>query len=546
MKNYKQFLEEVDLRGNKGVPSDFMSNAELDATRNLNVSIDQMGNPMLMMDLSNKSTKFITTVGLDPNSADYNEKLEERYKKLEDIALNVIQDEYGDILEASEKPVELIIKLVRPGSISEELPELGNKTQDSTNKPEYSQEETQEETETQDEEESQEEDDFFSFFDDEDQEEESQEEEEEIVSNKDVSNAIDKKKILNMLTQGEGKSTKDIIKFSEVVEKGLQEIFGDKSKEILSLWSKLSDEADKNDWRIPVNMKADMMVSAPQGLAGAVDLKWESLNNKFYSLKLLKENTDFSKIVIRAYGIDFPMLIHEAVKGIYLLLQSGAIKKDEELAREIKNATTSYKDEAEDFRYGTLAQSMFRDFINKCVGSTKYKNMKEKVFAQLSLDKGRGGKFSDEEFLEITKSLFSVFDKVNEGKVKFVIDSEKFNQSIAYIKIQKLVDELNEIEDEYQQSLRDYDMEKRFNKPSNEDEFADDKQSQSEIDRLIRQTAEKEEDLTLLSPSELQSLIDDALDSGDYAEVKRLSAFLKEGKEIYLNEMKRFNRNKNK
>jgi hypothetical protein len=48
------------------------------------------------------------------------------------------------------------------------------------------------------------------------------------------------------------------------------------------------------------------------------------------------------------------------------------------------------------------------------------------------------------------------------------------------------------------------------------------------------------EDLSKLSQREIQNLIDDALDSGDYDEVKKLSIYLKEGKEIYLNELKRY------
>ena len=37
-----------------------------------------------------------------------------------------------------------------------------------------------------------------------------------------------------------------------------------------------------------------------------------------------------------------------------MLLQSSAIKSNPELAEEIKRATSSYRDEAEDFRYGKV------------------------------------------------------------------------------------------------------------------------------------------------------------------------------------------------
>ena len=40
---------------------------------------------------------------------------------------------------------------------------------------------------------------------------------------------------------------------------------------------------------------------------------------------------------------------------------------------------------------------------------------------------------------------------------------------------------------------------------------------------------------------DIQELIDDALDKGEYVEVERLTKFLKEGAEIYLRELERIN-----
>ena len=290
MKNFSQFIkEEVDLKGNKGVPSDFMDKAKQQAKANLgfepemNVPVGNIGALMA------KSTELLTR-GL--NAA----QIDERYKKLEELAKRVIMDEYGDIIDASEKPVELMIRLIRPSeSVLGQLPELLNVPASSEERPEYSEEsqEGQEETQAQaqlggqDEAQApqEEDDDFFSFFDDdndyEQQEEENPEEVEEIeVTNKDVAMAIDKKKILNMLTQGEGKATKDIIKYSDVVESGLREIIGDSYRELLKVWSDTSDLAHKMDWNVRDENKASMMKDAPGGLAGAVDVAWESLSNE--------------------------------------------------------------------------------------------------------------------------------------------------------------------------------------------------------------------------------------------------------------------------
>jgi len=560
MKNFSQFInEEVDLKGSKGVPSDFMDKAKQQAKTNLGIEPETgvpVGNIGALMA---RSTELLTR-GLNA------EQIDERYKKLEALAKRVIMDEYGDIIEASEKPVELMIRLIRPSeSVLGQLPELLNVPRTSEERPEYS-EESQEGQEAQPQAQAQpqsqgdaqppqeDEDDFFSFFDyDTDyaqQEEENPEEVEEIeVTNKDVAMAIDKKKILNMLTQGEGKATKDIIKYSDVVESGLREIVGDSYRELLKVWSDTSDLAHKMDSNVRDENKAAMMKDAPGGLAGAVDVAWESLSNKRYQMHLLTEDTEFNKIVIRAFGVDFPMLIHESVKGIYMLLQSSAIKKDAELAQEIKRATSSFKDESQDFKYGVPAQQMFRDFVNKCKDSQKYSQMRTRVFAFLAIDKGRGGAYTDEEFLEITKSLFSVFDSVLEGgKRVFKIDEQRFAASKAKAEIEKVIAGIVKAEDEYREAMDRWEMEQRFGgqEPEGEEHAEPGEGAQSEIDKLIRQSAERESerDESQLTKRELQELIDAALDEGDFEEVRRLSAFLKEGAEIYLREIERINERK--
>jgi len=613
MKNYSQFLkEEVDLKkGNKGIPEDFMKKSEDQARQNL-------GNVGDLSQLVGKSMQLLTN-GLSTD------QIEERYKMLEELAKRVIMDEYGDIIEASAKPVELMIKLVRPNkSVLEELPRLMQVPEESSEKPEYSEEEetqTQSEPQTQTQGQSQaqpqaqsqeqeEEDDFWGAFSDdtnyEDQEEENPEAVEEIeVTNKDVAMAIDKKKILNMIAQGEGKATKDIIRYSEVVENGLSEIFGDSYKELLDVWIKISEAAHKSDWSISDKMKASLMKNTPKGLAGAVDVDW------------VNESTNFTKIVIKAYGIDFPMLLHECVKGIYMLLMSSAIKKDAEIAEEIKRATSSFKDESQDFKYGVPAQNMFRDFINACKDANKYTQMRARVFAQLAVDKpnkkstfnkiaptedgvvftpnvpkmvdvlyissidksnwgwkesvgtdsgtyvkGAVGRYTDEEFLEITNSLFSVFDsKMVDGKISFEINPERFAASKAKLEIEKIIADIVKAEDkaeeEYRKALSEWEMEQRFGtnapEPQGDDEEHPEpgrKEAQSDIDRLVRQSfeapEEQEDEERNLSKREIQRLIDDALDKGKYDEVKRLAQlpnYIKEGL-VYLAELKRINESK--
>jgi hypothetical protein len=474
LRDFSKFLnEEADVRKNTGLPKDFIRNSEEDAKINLGVTPDEPKQLELGTLLAQANQIMIQSIPLN--------QIEEKFTKLEEIASDVIKKEFKTIFEIL--PIELKLRLVRPGeTVFSNLPKLGNKQTDSNEKPEFVQPETEETPvenlqETPEEAQSNEEDDFFSFFDNDSQEDSDEENLEEIinqggaqgggqaapesqedeVTNKDVAMAIDKTQILNMITQGAGKATKDIIKFSEIVSKGIGEIFGDNAQRILDIWGKISEEADKRDWITPIDVTKNLFKDNPRGMAGAVKVKFESLEN---SGELLTENADYSKIVVRAYGVDFPMLIHEAVKGIYMALQSPAIKSNPELAEEIKRATSSYKDESSDFRYGPPAQSMFRDFVNHCKDADRYPNMVERVLFFLARDKEiiqktpdmteeefelknkQNGKFTDAEFLEISKSLFSVFDKQNlGGKLKFVINEERFVESIARTKIEEIIKE---------------------------------------------------------------------------------------------------------
>lgn len=577
MKRFSDFIkEEIDLRGNTGVPRDFMRNSEEEAERNLGVTPDddraQMGPIMQTFGSLDRRSNELLMQGPDGRRLGQQQFMD-RIIALQNLAKDVIMDEYGDILEASAKPVELDIRLVPHGQVNTNVADL----RDVPTTPERNprEDETHE-------------------SDDEDQEENQDsgaEDNDETVEDDQptgsVLNAAMKKKILNMLTQGEGKATKDIIKASPIVEDGLQRIFGNSGTEILRIWGEMSDTADKMDWVIPIHRKADMMSRNPIGMAGATDVTWESLNNSIFSILLLKENQNYNKITIKAVGIDFPMLIHEAVKGIYLLIQSAAIKKDKEFAKKVKSATSSFLDEAQDFRYGVTAQSMFNDFINACKDSQKYKQMRTRVFRLLANDKERLTTkanevaktnkelgdvlkkeavlaLTDEKFLEVFNSLLSVFDKTYENgggygtgltrltnlggnrRLVFVINTERFNESVAKTVIEGLIKHIVDTEEDYEKSIKEWELEQVLGPKTNydepdteEDPLGLKKQEEPEDDGTY-----SDEDLSKMRQKDIQELVDDALDKEDYAEVQRLSSFLKEGAEIYLKEIERINENR--
>ena len=572
MRKFSDFIkEEIDLRGNRGIPDDFMRNSEEEAGRNLGIRIDDESQMRTIwpqfQQLMNQSMQLMMQ-GPDGRPLG-REQMQARLDALQNLAKDVIMDEYGEILESSSKPVELDIRLVNPNEVIRQISDLRDVPQNART-PRADDTHEEDEEEDQSEQDQQDDDCADGSCSSVEGAEETTEEPEDITGN--VLTASLKKKILNMLTQGEGKATKDIIKFSPLVENGLQQIFGENGGRILRIWSDMSDTADKMDWVIPVANKAAMMSNNPGGMAGATDVTWESVNNSVFSIELLKENQNFNKITIKAVGVDFPMLIHETVKGIYLLIQSAAIKKDKEFAKKVKAATSSFMDEAQDFRYGVPAQAMFNDFINACKDSQKYKQMRTRIFRLLANDKDKltakaieisktdkdlGAiikkdadlALSDNKFLEVFNSLFSVFDKKMEaGKLVFFINAERFNQSDAKKVIEGLIKHIVDTEEAYEKAIKEWELEQVLGPKTNYDE-PDTEEDEDPLglkkqEEPVDDGVYSDEDLSKMRQRDIQELVDIALDKGKYTEVERLSKFLKEGAEIYLKEIERINENK--
>jgi len=568
MKSFEQFIkEEVDLRGNKGIPSDFMSKSEEEATRSLGVRPDDERGEMpgIWPEFQQNMMQSNQLLMTDQNGRELDrEQLEERIKRLELLAETVVREEFDDILETAIKPIELNIKLVQQGRVSNQISDIRNVPQ----RAEQPTEQQQEEQDKRDEEKRKKEEEERS------EEEKAQHAEKgEEVPGTNLALAIDKKKLLNMITQAAGKATKDIIRISKTVELELSEIFGERQgKQILDCWVRMSDLADKMDWVIPINRKSEMMKNMPQGMAGACQVIWESHSGSEYNMSLLLEK-EATKIIIKAVGIDFPMLIHETIKGIYLFLQSGAIKKDKETAKIVKKATSSFADEAQDFRYGPPALEMLVKFVNKFPESTQYKRLDTRVFTILAYDKERAKEEAknapqewkqylekradvvrtDDQFLEIMKSLFSTFDL--QGR-EFVINQERFNDSHAKNEISKIIKYIVDDIEDYKREIEEWEREEKERqeeekwKQSAESEERD--EEESDIDKLVRQSlyGDKEEktegpkkSYDEMSIAEIQDEIERAVEEENYELASELTKkYLKgEAKKVWENELQRIN-----
>lgn len=465
MKSFSKYIkEEVQLKGNKGVPDEFINKSDREVPQSLGIRKDdprqmsQFG-PRIMQ-LMGKSNSLLTN-GLTPN------QIENRFEKLEKLAEEVIRTQYGSILDN----VDLSIKLLRPGKkVSDEMPEMN----DVEAKPKLQK-----------------------------------------LNDPEIRLAVDAAKLRNNIIQGEAKNTKNIL-HSEQVKKGLEEIFGNQWEEVFKTWDEITKVADKMDWIIPIEHKADMMERAPEGMAGSCKVEWpDKKEDDDISDKVLKDlesgkditeiedvddllNTGNPKVI--AVGVDFPMLLHETVKGIYELISSVAIPEDPKKAEIVALNTQSFEDESEDFRYGPIIAGKLRDSINKCNSIDEVPNIREKVYGKMCL-------MSDDNFLKLMMEILK-------------------ETPLAISELQKLVDQSLYEERDYQQKMRDWEVDQTFSKTNDDEE--ENVIENEPIASEPKPEIESEVDYSKMRQSDLQKILDDALDNGNFDLVRKITPFIRE------------------
>lgn len=108
--------------------------------------------------------------------------------------------------------------------------------------------------------------------------------------------------------------------------------------------------------------------------------------------------------VIRARGVDFSMLIHEAVKGIWKVMSMSSIPPNMDVAL-AKTIEDKFKliDEVDEWKYGPEIAADLRDFILANPKSKSYKNIREEIWYYM-VDPNN---LSEDEFLDLMKGILS-------------------------------------------------------------------------------------------------------------------------------------------
>jgi hypothetical protein len=207
----------------------------------------------------------------------------------------------------------------------------------------------------------------------------------ENIEDEKILNEIQRRKILRSIQQGKGLTSKAILNLP-MFKNGIREILGERSQEYIQLLNKISNIAQFNDWRLSEEMIKQLLRG---GTAGACKIEFEEkedFEEKEFEVKqqsaeeLLDEIANGgdledseaaadliegtgAKIVAR--GVDMSVLIHEAIKGIYMLpLQLSLEHLTEEEAELVIANTDTLLDEAQEFKYGPEMQRAFYKAIS--------------------------------------------------------------------------------------------------------------------------------------------------------------------------------------
>jgi hypothetical protein len=250
----------------------------------------------------------------------------------------------------------------------------------------------------------------------------------EELKDEDTKRAVHKRKILNMIVQGEALNSKKMLVSEENREgltnpegedeiPGLNKILGKEAAQIMvDNLIKITDICNARDWNIPEEVGARMIKAG--NISGVSKIDWkpeekqegqeEETEPEETETEVPQEETTTPKLTI--LGQDQAMLFHEAVKGIYGLINQGGLAhlSEEDIMTVFMNADTP-EDEVQDLKRAKLTAADLRDFIHSFHEVHTIENGREYVWGKMinakkvSEDKLH---MTDEKFLELMKQIF--------------------------------------------------------------------------------------------------------------------------------------------
>lgn len=250
------------------------------------------------------------------------------------------------------------------------------------------------------------------------------------------------------------------------------------------------------------NIKLDIKFSDGRGIRNMID-------DAFAKQKSSVDPKPSQTPIVRARGVDFSMLIHEAVKGIWRVLSMGSVPVDKEIAKAIESQF-DLRDEPEDWRYGPEIAADLRDFVNKNPKIDKFKNIREELWMYMISETT----LPTEKFLDLMKGILSKTTEAR-AKVDSLIDDviEKLEKRDKYLKD---IEEYNRKMVEYEKEMEEYDRKMGEYKKGKNQVF---------VNRKVEEP--KTIDYSKMTQRELNNVLSQALDDRDMEKVKEISKHLK-------------------
>jgi hypothetical protein len=216
------------------------------------------------------------------------------------------------------------------------------------------------------------------------------------------------------------------------------------------------------------------------------------------------------------------MLIHEIVKGIYIVYTAQGEPEDEQMAKDVEANTTSFEDEAEEFKYGPMIAADLRDFINENKLVEEFPYLRLNIFKELML-------LETDDFINLFAGILSK-TPLARRRIDSIIE-KCYNEEKEY------QDQLNQYErdmEKYQRDLEEFnnsknDISKDKNEYEEDGDVLDDEEDQEDqtLSNIYKNNKSDKDDYSTWSQRDLQSELDNALDNGDYDKARAVSKFLK-------------------
>ena len=357
---------------------------------------------------------------------------------------------------------------------------------------------------------------------------------EEITDNA-LLDAIQVRKILRTIQQGKGLSVKEILN-SEIMKSGIEDILGEDAAEYIRTLNKVCSVAQFFDWTVPEEVQKGAWQNR-NGFAGGVKLDFpeESEEPKADAaealLKDLEEGNDIINnpeaeellsdinTTIEAIGIDLSVLVHETVKGIYMLTVQWSLDSlsEEDAEKVIANTDTLF-DELQEIKYGRQMQNTFFKIVARNV----------KVIEKIS-ELSRNST-SDDAIIAFQEQLNFIFF----GKLVAISkeDPKEFLRIVNNI-LSENDEAVRECTSLIDDSMEDIEQEARYQRGETENEPAN-SYLEDEDDREVYYPEDfpsgdlPQNDISKMSKDEIANAIIDAYQNGDEAEIARLRRMLPE------------------